>query len=167
MNALLNDAKQKYSQLPIREQILLAVVTVIIALYLVFMLIWQPLSENRERLHQRNRINQETLNEVKTLVEQYKQASQGGNVVANISLPQLIDQTIRQHQLSMIRFQPGSRGDATVRLENMPFDNVLRWLGELELKHKLAIKEVSITPGKATGLVNVSARVQGSDSDAS
>jgi type II secretory pathway component PulM len=45
----------------------------------------------------------------------------------------------------------------------MPFDNVLRWLGELELKHKLTLKDVSVTPGKSTGLVNVSARIQGKD----
>ena len=163
MNALVNDFKQWYSQLPIREQIMLAIVSAIVIIYLLMIMVWQPLNESRERLHQRNRVSTETLAEVKTLVAQYKQASQNGAAAENISLPQLIDQTIRQQQLSMTRFQPGSRGDASVRLENMPFDNVLRWLGELELKHKLTIKDVSVTPGKSTGLVNVSARIQGNE----
>lgn len=161
MNELVNNFNQWYRQLPLREQILLAIVSAFVALYLLFVIAWQPLANSREKLHQRNRANQETLVEVKSLVATYLKASANGGAVKNISLPQLIDETIRAQQLSMTRFQPGSRGDASVRLENMPFDNVIRWLGELEIKHKLSIKDVSITPGKSTGLVNVSARIQG------
>jgi len=163
MNTLVNDFKQWYNQLPIREQFMLAIVSAIVVIYLLILMVWQPLNESRERLHQRNRASNETLAEVKTLVAQYKEVSQNGAAAENISLPQLIDQTIREQQLSMTRFQPGSRGDASVRLENMPFDNVLRWLSDLELKHKLTIKDVSVTPGNSTGLVNVSTRIQGKE----
>jgi general secretion pathway protein M len=163
MNTLVNDFKQWYNQLPIREQFMLAIVSAIVVIYLLILMVWQPLNESRERLHQRNRASNETLAEVKTLVAQYKEVSQNGAAAENISLPQLIDQTIREQQLSMTRFQPGSRGDASVRLENMPFDNVLRWLSDLELKHKLTIKDVSVTPGNSTGLVNVSTRIQGNE----
>jgi general secretion pathway protein M len=163
MNELLNNFNQWYRQLPLKEQILLAIAGALVGIYLIMAVIWQPLSDSRKKLHQRNQVNQETLVEVKSLVAQYLQAKENGNDVESVSLPQLIDQTIREQQLSMTRFQPGSRGDASVRLENMPFDNVLRWLGDLEIKHKLNLKDVSITPGKSVGLVNVTARIQGAE----
>jgi general secretion pathway protein M len=163
MNELISNFNQWYRQLPLKEQILLAIVSAVIGVYLVLIIVWQPLSNSREKLHQRNQVNQETLVEVKSLVAKYLQAKENGDDVETVSLPQLIDQTIREQQLSMTRFQPGSRGDASVRLENMPFDNVLRWLGDLEIKHKLSLKDVSITPGKSIGLVNVSARIQGAE----
>ena len=92
MNALVNDFKQWYSQLPIREQIMLAIVSAIVIIYLLMIMVWQPLNESRERLHQRNRVSAETLAEVKTLVAQYKQASQNGAAAAAKHEPERADE---------------------------------------------------------------------------
>jgi general secretion pathway protein M len=59
----------------------------------------------------------------------------------------------------MSRFQPGSSGDVQVRLDNAAFDQVIRWLNDLESTQGVTTRELVIAQGSAAGLVNVSVRL--------
>jgi type II secretory pathway component PulM len=62
-------------------------------------------------------------------------------------------------QLPVIRLQPNSRGEIQVRVENASFDDVIKWLHEMESGEGLLVREVSLTQANAAGRVNVTVRI--------
>lgn len=152
--------KEWFNNLRRQEQILLLVGAAAVALYIVFFWLLGPMSVSIANLQQQNRAAAETLVEVKQLAQEYQQL-QGGTTAARPTgnLTRIVDTTVKNHQLAMSRFQPSASGDAQVRFENAPFNHVVAWLNELETENGILIKDISITPGTASGLVNVSVRL--------
>ncbi len=58
-----------------------------------------------------------------------------------------------------MRLQPNSRGEIQVRVENASFDDVLKWLHEMEYGQGLLVREVSVTQANSAGRVNVTVRI--------
>ena len=71
----------------------------------------------------------------------------------------LINESTSRLQLPVIRLQPNSQGEIQVRLENAVFDDVLKWLYEMEYTEHMLVREVSLTQANAPGLVNITARI--------
>lgn len=151
----------RLQQLSLRDQALLALLAAVVVLYLIYQLAWRPLAAANAQLRQQNETAARTLENVAQLAAQYRQLQQSGarGGQSQGSLTALIDQTVAVNQLQMSRFQPGSSGDVQVRLDNAPFDQVLRWLHQLEAQHGVAVKELAVAPGSDSGLVNVSVRL--------
>jgi general secretion pathway protein M len=132
-----------------------------VLIYILYQLAWRPLAVSNDRLKLQNSAATASLEAVAQLAAQYRELQKSGAQVQGEgeNLTQLIDRTVAAHTLHMSRFQPGSSGDVQVRLDNAPFDNVLRWLHQLETEYALTIKDLSIAPGAGSGLVNVSVRL--------
>lgn len=149
-------------QLSRRDQAMLAVLGGVLVLYLIYQLLWRPLANANERLQLQNNAAMNSLNAVTQMAAQLRALQQTATQTTNSqneNLTQLIDRTVASNQLHMSRFQPGSSGDVQVRLDNAPFDQVIRWLNELESTHGVTTRELVIAQGSASGLVNVSVRL--------
>lgn len=149
-------------QLSLRDQSMLALLAGAIVLYVLYQALLHPLAASNRRLETQNAAAQKSLAEVTQMASQLRALQQGNTqttAAQNENLTQLIDRTVAANNLRMSRFQPGSGGDVQVRLDNMAFDSVLRWLSELESVQAVTIREIVIAPGSAPGLVNVSARL--------
>ncbi len=149
-------------QLSLRDQAMLALLAGALALYVIYQLLLHPLTQANQRLETQNAAAQQSLAAVTQMADELRALQQGavhGAGEPSENLTQLVDRTVAEQGLRMSRFQPGSNGDVQVRLDNMAFDLVLRWLNELESAHAVAIRELVIAPGSAPGLVNVSARL--------
>ncbi len=149
-------------QLSMRDQGMLALLAGALALYVLYQVLLHPLAAANQRLENQNATAQKSLAAVTQMAAQLRvlQQTQTQTTSAqNENITQLVDRTVAANSLRMSRFQPGSSGDVQVRLDNMPFDQVLRWLNELEATEAVTIRELVIAPGSATGLVNVSARL--------
>ncbi len=149
-------------QLSLRDQAMLALLAGALIVYVLYQALWHPLAAANQRLENQNAVAQKSLAEVTQMAAQLHalQQSSTQNVSAqNENLTQLIDRTVAENGLKMSRFQPGSSGDVQVRLDNMSFDQVLRWLNELESAKGVTIRELVIAPGSTAGVVNVSARL--------
>lgn len=153
--------KQWFDNLRRQEQLMLLAGALAVTAYVVFVWVLAPMSTRIERLQQQNAAAAATLAEVRSLAEEFQRLSGSGQaaMASRGNLTQVIDSTIKSNQLVMTRFQPSSSGDAQVRLENAAFDNVVAWLNELEVANGVQIKDLSLTPGAASGLVNVSVRL--------
>jgi len=131
-------------------------------LYVLYQMLWRPLALANQHLSEQNVAATQSLASIAQLAAQYRELQQGSaqnNASQGESLTQLVDETVASNGLHMSRFQPGSSGDVQVRLDNAGFDQVLRWLHELETKHSVTIRELGISPGSAPGLVNISVRL--------
>lgn len=155
--------KQWFNNLPRREQLLVLVLGGLLTLYILFFLILGPMKQSVATLQRQNDDAQQSLNNVNALVAEFKALSKvggGGKAALHQNLNRLIDSSVKQNNLQMNRFQPSSSGDIQVRFENAVFNNILAWLHQLEVDNAVLIKDLSISPGSASGLVNVSVRVR-------
>jgi type II secretory pathway component PulM len=83
----------------------------------------------------------------------------GASPGAKRNLTSVINQSTARLKLPVMRLQPNSRGEIQVRLENASFDDVLKWLHQMEYSESLLVREVSLTPTGSAGLVNVTVRI--------
>lgn len=152
----------RFRQLGLRDQAMLMVLAAALALYMLYQLLWHPLAKANDNLAQQNAGLLRSLANVSQLAAQYnelKKLNAQNNGAQGSSLTQLVDDTVAANQLHMSRFQPGSTGDVQVRFDNASFDQVMRWLNELESKDGVVLREFGISPGSGAGLVNVSVRL--------
>lgn len=148
-------------QLSLRDQKMLALLAGALVLFALYQIALRPIAMANARLAAQNAAAQTSLAEVTQMAAQLRalqqtQAQQNGG---GENLTQLVDRTVAANQLHMSRFQPGSSGDVQVRLDNVSFDQTLRWLNELESAQSVAVRELVVAPGAASGLVNVSVRL--------
>ncbi|MEE8059259.1 MAG: type II secretion system protein M [Pseudomonadales bacterium] len=155
--------QQWFNNLKRQEQLMLLIGGTIIIAYLLLTALWRPMAASVDTLARQNQAARETLQNVQSLAVEYKtlQRSGAGNSRnSKQNLTRLIDSTVKKNQLIMNRFQPSSSGDVQVRLENAVFNNVLAWINELESDNGVIVKDLSISPGNASGVVNVSIRLR-------
>lgn len=149
-------------QLSLRDQAMLMGLAAALLVYMLYQVLWQPLATANRNLARQNESVAKSVANLNQLAAQYRElqkASGSGNASQGETLTQLVDQTVASNELHMSRFQPGSSGDVQVRFDNASFDQVLRWLSELESKHGVTLRELGVSPGSGPGLVNVSVRL--------
>lgn len=152
----------RLQQLSLRDQAMLVVLAAAVLLYLLYQLAWHPLARANDDLARQNAAIAQSLANMNQLAAQYRELQQAGAASSTgqgETLAQLIDQTVASKGLHMSRFQPGSAGDVQVRFDNASFDQMLRWLDELENRHGVVLRELGISPGAGPGLVNASVRL--------
>jgi len=152
--------KEWFSQLNQRDQMSLLLLGVAVSLYLLYVFIWSPLDTRREQLAVQNTAIAESQVRVDSMVSQLLELREGGATAgAKRNLTSVINESTSRFQLPVIRLQPNSRGEIQVRVENASFDDVLKWLHEMEYGQSLLAREVSVTPANAAGRVNVTVRI--------
>ncbi len=155
--------KEWFNNLKQREQLIVLTGSVVVAVYLLFVLLWRPMASSIDTLHRQNKAAEDTLAEVKQLVVTLSSLNAGGasqQSGSGESLTRVIDNSIKNNSLTMSRFQPSSSGDVQVRFENSSFNNILAWLHDIEINHGVVVKDLSISPGSGSGIVNVSVRLR-------
>ena len=152
--------KEWFAQLNQREQMSLLALGLAVALYLLYVLVWSPLDSKREQLALQNVAIAESQVRVDAMVSELLQLRAGGvKTGTKRNLTSVINESTSRLQLPVIRLQPNSRGEIQVRLENAVFDDVLRWLYQMEYTEHMLVREVSLTQSNTAGLVNVTARI--------
>ena len=152
--------KEWFSQLNQREQLSLLLLGLALLLYLLYILVLSPLESQQEQLAAQNRAVTESQGRVDAMVSQLLQLRQGGaKAGAKRNLTSVINQSTSRLQLPVMRLQPNSRGEIQVRIENASFNDVLKWLNEMEYTESLLVREVSVTPAASAGRVNITVRI--------
>ena len=152
--------KEWFSQLNQREQLSLLLLSLALLVYLLYILILSPLESEREQLIAQNSAVIESQGRVDAMVSQLLQLREGGaKAGAKRNLTSVINQSTSRLQLPVMRLQPNSRGEIQVRIENASFNDVLKWLNEMEYTESLLVREVSVTPAASAGRVNITVRI--------
>ena len=152
--------KQWFEQFNQREQILLLGAAVAVALYLLLVAVWRPVNGMREEMAQRNEQLADALGRVQLMVAELKQLQgNGGAKRASRNLNQVINRSTASYSLRPSRIQPNSRGEVQIRFEDASFENLLRWLYQLEQEEGLLLVDVSLTQADRGGLVNANIRI--------
>lgn len=155
--------QQWFNNLKRQQQIMLLAGAAAILFYLMFVLVLAPMSASATTWQRKNQAASATLVEVKQLAREYQRLQNTDVSISHSSdenLTRIIDNSVKANQLTMSRFQPSSTGDVQIRFEDAVFNHVLAWLYQLEGENGILVKDLSVTPGVAAGLVNVSVRLR-------
>jgi len=144
-----------------REQVILAIGGVFVALVLVWMLLFKPVMQWRSQQQSIVDGQARTLAQVQTLAAEMKlQQQNSNNTKGDGSLAQIVDSSLRDNSLRMKGFQPGRNGEARLRLENATYEPLMQWLYDLEYRHGVHVLEMSLARTQIVGVVTVNLRLR-------
>jgi general secretion pathway protein M len=156
MNPLLERLRAWWTGLAERERRVLGAGAVALGLIVLYAAVWEPLSAaraQRARNLQSARAMAVQLESLAPLAGRGAAAAQAG---ADQSLLAIVDQSRKASALTKppSRLQP--EGDDTVRLwlEDVPFDALVRWLGDLQMRYGVRVDTADIERESGPGLVN-------------
>jgi general secretion pathway protein M len=143
------------------EKPVIAAVTGLVVISLLWLVVWKPLVDWREFSENRY-LNAQSVwdwmqaNEAKAR-QTARGAASGG---PSRSLLPVITRAANSHGLRLNRLQPEADGGVSVVLQSQSFNAMLKWLDELESQHKVAVQRVSLDAEGKPGLINAQLRLQ-------
>ena len=151
----LSSIKTWWQGLNIREQRLLLVMSSVIAVFLLYSLLWQPLNESLSKAEQKLASRQALLSWVTENTARYQNAkSTDGGKKSRGSLSSVINRTANQQQLTITRMQPQGNS-VQVWLDSAPFTQLLFWLEHLANNEGLQVQAIDLTQADKQGEVRV------------
>lgn len=158
----MNELLAHFSRFNRREQTTMLVGGIALALYLFWIVVLSPLQAQRDNQLLANTSTTQSLGRVQMLAAQILQARGQGALASgggeNIS--RLIDASLQANGLSMSGFQPGTAGEVRVRLDRASFESLLQWLYDVEFKHNILVRDLSVASTNDPGQVTVNIRMQ-------
>lgn len=153
--------KDWFETLEARERVFVSVAAVFVIFAVYWFLIWQPLARGEEDMSARIENWQSSLAELRSLRGQLQGASPADNRAGqNQSLVVIVDNTLRARSLysSLQRSQPTNTNGIRVEFEDIAFDDLMLWLGDLGRGHGLQVQTASFSQTSANnaGRVNAS-----------
>lgn len=143
------------------EKPVIAALTVLVVISLLWLMIWKPLADWRTFSENRYVNAQSVWDWMQANETDARQTARGGAGAATTrSLLPVITRAANSHGLSLNRLQPEADGGVSVVLQSQPFNAMLGWLDELEQQHKVTVQRVSLDAEGKPGLVNAQLRLQ-------
>jgi len=146
-----------------REQSLLLSGALVVFLYILWKGLLVPLQDWRHEQMQANQRASQTLERVKLLsarLERAQARAEDQPGARNTNISSLVDSSLRDNGLDMTGFQPGTGGQVRVRLDEVPYDQFMQWLYDVEYQHGLSVVDFSMSGTQAAGRVTVNIRLQ-------
>jgi len=163
MNRLF-DLLSRYNR---REQTILLVGALAVLFYILWMGVVSPLQQKRDQQHLNNAAASAALGRVEMMtlkISALRRQNQHQGSADSGNISQLVDSTLRANGLSMSGFQPGTQGEARVRLDNVDYAALMQWLYDLEYKHDVALRELTLAAGSQPGQTTVTLRLHRTNS---
>ena len=140
-----------YDSLEAREQILVLVGAIVVIVALLFSLVWVPIDKGHARVASSVNTWERSLAELRPLVPLAASGEINANSVAVSSSQQapiiIVDQTLRSRGLEQYRrrSQPTTANGIRVEFENVAFDELILWLGDLSDQHAMHVQAGSLS----------------------
>lgn len=149
-----------------RERVILSAGSVVLALILIYLMIWEPVVSKREQARADISALSTDLAWMQQVASQVRRrAAQQGDQpamgAAGGSVLTLVEVSSRAAGINeaLERVQPEGQG-ARIWLTETGFDALLQWLGELEQRHGLQVSQLAVDAGNAPGMVTARIKVE-------
>lgn len=161
--------KEWYNNLEQRERRILIAGAIALIIMLLYLLVWEPLVDKSLALEKSNKDNQaliswmeQSANEVRELQAKIKAGGPSSRSKGQ-SLLGIIDRTAKQAKLgnTVKRVQPDGKTKARVWLENVSFNEMIKWLENLQRREGIHIDTSVIEKQDEAGLVNARLVLEG------
>lgn len=154
----MNAIKDWYKGLNENERNLVSILAVMMVILILFIAIVMPIKSYMKGLNQSVANAEQDLPVIASKVQALKNRA-GGNKAINQSLNQLVTQTSKQYGLKFSRIEERKRDEEIqVRLDDVEFDQLLRWVSQLEQDKGLIIDTLRVSDTDVTGMVDASVK---------
>ena len=159
--------RQWLNQLAPRERQMVLVGAPIVLLMMLYFLLWAPFNESVDRLQQKVSEQQalELWMNAAALDVKKLRGSQKNNTLGGQSLLTLVDKTARSGKLqeSLKRVEPDGENKVRIRMEQVAFDELIRWIELLKNKYGIVVDNITVDRQVAVGRVNAKITLENSD----
>ena len=144
-----------------REQTLLLAGGLVVAFYLLWVLVLHSLQHKRDTLIASTVATEQALGRVQLLARQLETIGSGASQAAanGADINGLINASLQENGLAMSSFIPGAGGEVRVRIDKAASEPLMQWLYDIEVKHHLSVKELSMSATNEPGQVSVNIRL--------
>jgi general secretion pathway protein M len=146
--------KTWWQQLNTREQRLVSVMSVLMSIFILYGLIWQPLTENIEKTTLKLERQQALLTWVAENTQRYQQAKRNARANSGASLSSIVNRTSSANNITITRMQPQG-DDLQVWIDEISFNQLLTWLEQLAISDGLQVKNIDLSSADLQGMVRV------------
>lgn len=151
-----------FESLESREKLIVGLGALIVLISLLYAFLWVPLDKSHTEKAGSVDDWQRSLAELRPLKGLAQNAAQSaGPTAANIQQAPIIvvDQTLRSRGLEQYRrrSQPTSSNGIRVEFENVAFDDLVLWLGDLSAQYAMHVQAGSVSTGSQSGPGRVNA----------
>ena len=147
--------KSWFDSLDSRERIFVIGGAAVVLVAVLFAFVWTPLNKGQAALESSVILWERSLAELRPLkgVQQSSGSSQTATASAQQTPVLIVDQTLRARGLdrSLKRSQPTTRNGIRVEFENVAFDDLVLWLGDLSVKHAMQVSSGSLSAASRAG----------------
>ena len=149
-----------HSREPNEQRIVLAL-TVLVAVTLLWALIWKPISDWNTLERNRYQNAQAELDWVRANEQRARAAASTGNgPTGGRSLLPIITRSAEAQGIRVNRLQPESGGVVSVAIQGQPFNDLLRWLHQLQENNGVTVLRLAVDAEGRPGIVNAQIRFQ-------
>ncbi|NOQ93424.1 MAG: hypothetical protein GQ547_02180 [Methylophaga sp.] len=151
--------QQWWQSLVKREQIVVAILTIIVVLLTFQSLVWQPLYQGRDNA--RNSVDKQAqllswMNQQAVVAKQLKASSSQVNRSSQ-SISQRINAAAKRTKIEINRFQTSGENKVQVWLDNADFSKSLLWLEALQKKQGVVVDSITVSETNKVGSVAIRA----------
>lgn len=144
------------------EQRVILALAILIAVTVLWLGVWKPVADWRETQHNRYQNAQAALdwmraNESRARAVARSAAAGDG---AGRSLLPVITRSAQAQGIQVNRLQPEANGVVSVAIQSQPFNDVLRWLHQLQENNGVTVLRLAVDADDRAGIVNVQVRLQ-------
>jgi general secretion pathway protein M len=127
---------------------------VLISIFILYGLIWQPLTENIEKTTLKLERQQALLTWVTENTQGYQQAKRSARASSGVSLSSIVNRTSSANNITITRMQPQG-DDLQVWIDEISFNQLLTWLEQLAISDGLQVKNIDLSSAEQQGMVRV------------
>jgi len=153
--------KDWFATLEARERVFVATGAIVAGIAILYVLVWMPLDKGQQRLTASVSSWERSLVELRPLKGLQQASAQGQRVPAPGSQQTpvvIVDQTLRARGLdgALRRSQPTTSNGIRVEFEDVAFDELVIWLGDLSGQYSMQVAagNFSATSSGGAGRVN-------------
>jgi general secretion pathway protein M len=158
MNAALTQLQEWFRSLAPRERLLVSVGSVVVAITILYLCIWEPLSKAHSKREQDLAASQGLAQRLEAIavVVQKSQSSGGAVINTGASLLSTVDQVSKAGTLGkpLTRIQPEGDHEVKVWIDGVSFEALVRWISELEGRYGISVQTADLDRDTLPGQVN-------------
>jgi general secretion pathway protein M len=145
---------EKYNTLPDRDRGMLTALVVFLVAVLIYLLIWTPIDEYRQRgMQDRNRNLEllEMMRRTETQARQNRTSKQPSTT--GKSLLSIISREAQRLNIKANRLQPEGQNAVSLWFDNIAFNDLLELLEKVQSEHGVSVQQIVIDRGESGGSV--------------
>ncbi len=152
--------KNWYSGLDQRDQKITLVASVFVFLFLLYLLIIEPINSSVEQLQREVAATETTISRIKQQIPIVLASKRtGGGNVSSLPLTSVVNTTTTKYNLPVSRRDSKSPNEMQVWFDNVSFDSFLQWVAEINKSHGITVTSVNVRGQDRNGVTSINVKL--------